>query len=202
MRRSHLGTLFIAAGLALMLTGLGAWFGPVGARAQTQPPPRPTLTPAPPTAIPHHTDKSDSTPVPTGRITGTVIDLTTGAPAPGIAVKVGEVTVQTDANGNYDRAGLAPGSYPVALELAAGQGVADQGAITVELAAGATVVQHLAFRSPVPVTPTAPTASAPPAQLGVTGDATSGGWESLSFVLGLAMLAFGAGLRRRGALRD
>jgi Carboxypeptidase regulatory-like domain len=114
-------------------------------------PPRPTITPISrptltPTSKPQQ-DDDDNTTLPTGRITGTVIDLTTGAPAPGIAVTVGDTQVTSDPNGNYDRNGLPPGNYSVALVLEEGDGVPAQEPITVELAPGATVILHLVFRS-------------------------------------------------------
>ena len=163
---------------------------------------RPTLTPMPatPTAIrsptptprPEHRDKSQ--PTATGRITGTVIDLTSGAPAPGIAVMVGDVTVTSDANGNYDRTGLPPGSYPVALVLAEGQGTPAQDQLTIMLAADATVVQHLFFRSQPATSPTpVAIAAAPPATLPPTSGPVPTGW--LWVVLGLVAIGLGGGVR-------
>lgn len=145
------------------------------ARAQTPPRPtiEPTVTPTPtstptinPTATtvptaPPRDDEPDPTDTPAGRIIGTVIDLTTNAPAPGITVAIGEATVTTDANGNYQSAELSAGSYRVALVLTAAQGTPAQDPITIELAAGQTVVQHLAFRSPVAATVTATPTAAP-----------------------------------------
>jgi LPXTG-motif cell wall-anchored protein len=182
----------IIAGLCLFLVGLSSWSGPgIAVHAQTQPPPRPTLTPVP-TPKPSGGSSNHSAAA-SGRITGTVIDLTTGAPVPGVAVTVGDTTVTTDANGNYDRSGLAAGSYPVALALAAGQGMPAQGPIVVNLAADATVVQHLSFRSPPPAAP----APAPvPASLPKTGGSVGAG---LILALGLLMLACGAALRLRRA---
>src|SRR5215210_7853214 len=114
MHRFFLRTMVIAAGLCLLISGLSIWLAAAPAHAQGQPPPRPTLTPMPPTPA-RHTDHASPTAVPAGRITGTVIDQTTGAPAPKIAVAVGDQTVVTDANGNYDRSGLPAGAYNVAL---------------------------------------------------------------------------------------
>jgi LPXTG-motif cell wall-anchored protein len=183
----------IIAGLCLLLVGLSAWSGSAisTAHAQTQPPPRPTLTPV---STPKPSSNNHSSAPATGRITGTVIDLTTGAPAPGVAVKVGDTTVTTDANGNYDRSGLPAGNYSVALALAESQGVAAQGPIVVNLAADATVIQHLSFRSPQPAAPT-PTAApaAAPSQLPKTGGPAEGGW--LVLAAGLFVLACGVGLR-------
>jgi Carboxypeptidase regulatory-like domain len=199
MRYSLLSTILIVGGLGLLLAGLGRWAAPIAVHAQDQPPPRPTLTPQPPTATARPSDdEPDSTPVPASRITGTVIDQTSGAPAPGIQVQVGDGTITTDGNGNYDRAGLPPGSYTVALVLAAGQGEPAQGPLTVDLPAAATVVQHLAFRSPLPVAqpraaPTSTPAMTPPRLPRTAG--SSDGW--LAFALGMGMLAAGAALRWR-----
>lgn len=143
--------------------------------ALAQTPPRPTIEPTvtptvTPTITPTATtvptppptdDEPDPTATPAGWIIGTVIDLTTGAPAPGITVAIGDATVTTDANGNYQSMELSAGSYRVALVLTATQGTPAQEPITVELAAGQTVVQHLAFRSPVAAT-VAPTVTATP----------------------------------------
>lgn len=121
-----------------------------------EPPPRPTLEPtAVPTSIPREEEDDLPTPESSGRIIGTVIDQTTGAPAPAIAVQVGDAIVTSDANGNYQRVELPAGQYTVALVLAPDQGTPAQPQITIELAAGATVVQHLAFRSQPHSTPTA-----------------------------------------------
>ena len=192
MRRSFLNMLVIAGGLCLVISSLSLWLGATPAHAQGQPPPRPTLTPVPPTPV-RGSDHSSSTAAPAGRITGTVIDQTTGAPAPNIAVVVGDQTVMTDANGNYDRNGLPAGNYSVALTLAAEQGLTSQAPIVVTLASGATVVQHLVFRSPVAVV-AAPTIVAAPTTLPPTGGADSGSWGAL--VLGLLMIAVGLGMRR------
>jgi hypothetical protein len=193
MRRSFLNMLVVAGGLCLVISGLSLWLGAAPAQAQGQPPPRPTLTPVPPTRV-RDSDDSSPTAVPAGRITGTVIDQTTGAPAPNIAVAVGDKTVVTDANGNYDRSGLPAGDYIVAL--AAEQGLSAQEPVVIVLASGATVVQHLVFRSPAAVVPT-PTPTAAPAALPITGVADSGAWGA--FVLGIVLLGLGVGLRGRKA---
>lgn len=142
--------------------------------AQDDPPPRPTLSPTetpqpsptsvPPTptaAQPQNPPTDPSTPEPRGRIIGTVIDLTTGAPAAGIAVAVGDAVVRTDANGNYERGNLPAGQYIVQLQLSAEQGTPAQEPVTVALPADATIVQHLTFRSVAQATP-APTGTAAP----------------------------------------
>ena len=185
--------MVIAAGMCFLLGGLSLRLGAAPAQAQGQPPPRPTLTPAPPTPI-RHSDDSSPTTASAGRITGTVIDQTTGAPAPNIAVAVGDKTVVTDANGNYDRSGLPAGDYIVALVLAPEQGVAGQQPIVVTLASGATIVQHLVFRSPLPVAPTA-VAVVVPTNLPVTGGADSA--PLFAIVLGVALIGAGCMLHSR-----
>jgi len=200
MRRLRLNAALLVCGLVMVVLGLAAWL-PIGegasiAQAQTLPP-RPT---AQPTAKPQESKNHGETSASSGRITGTVIDLSTGAPAPGIGVVVGDVAVTSDGNGNYDRAGLAPGAYTVALALAANQGTAAQEPIVVDLGAGATVVQHLFFRSAPALEPTAvPAAITQPAPttLPRTGGEAPWGWPHLAIVLGMAALLLGVWLRRR-----
>ncbi len=84
-----------------------------------QPTAQPTATRTP--------ERHDSEPVLPGHLTGTVIDQRTGAPDRRMEVQVGTLIVISDANGNYDVNGLAPGQYTVALRLSAEQGVASQG---------------------------------------------------------------------------
>lgn len=169
------GVLFCLVGLSMLTIP--------AARAQSLPE-RPTLTP-----IPQPREEDDkSTPAPSGRITGTVIDATTGAPAPGIPVQVGDVTVTTDANGNYDRSGLPAGSYTVMLALPAERGQSEQGPVTIALSAGATVVQHLRFRSPI-----ASIAEPTPIALPETGGADPRIWL---LALGSGMLLAAGALRR------
>jgi hypothetical protein len=199
MRRSLLSAILFAVGLSKLVAGVGSG---LGSTPQAHAQPRPTLTPQPatPTAVqrPTRTPSSDGDDerelAATGRITGTVIDLTSGAPAPGLPVMVGDVTVMSDANGNYDRIGLPPGSYVVALVLAEGQGSPAQDRITIELAVDATVVQHLFFRSQPAVSPTpVATVSTPPTQLPPTSRPAPSGW--LWVVLGLGAIAIGGGVR-------
>jgi len=171
---------------------------------------RPTLLPERPT-VPSGTDDGDDTSdedgAPTaelGRITGTVIDLTTSAPASGIAVRVGEQSVISDANGNYDRNNLEPGSYTVSLELAIGQGEPAQGPILLELEEGATVVQHLAFRSrslatvvPESLPPSSGMPAPPaPAALPNTGGIEGGVLHAALIALACITLITGAAIRK------
>jgi LPXTG-motif cell wall-anchored protein len=184
MRR--LALVLMAGGILTCMLALGSMLAAAPTYAQSLPE-RPTLTPIP--GPQSDDDQQDSPGAPSGRITGTVIDVTTGAPAPGITVSVGGVAVTSDANGNYDRSGLAAGDYPVALVLTAAQGVAEQGTITVALADGATVVQHLRFRSPVA------TAPPDPVVLPATGGSESASWL---LMVGVLMLLAGGLVRRRG----
>jgi LPXTG-motif cell wall-anchored protein len=205
--------MLVAVAMGVLLLGMAAGLGQAATpSALAQPlPPRPTL--APPTSTPqqeHGGSKSRKTPTasPTGRITGTVIDLTTGAPAPGISVMVGDQAVISDANGNYTRDGLAAGSYMVSLALTASQGTPAQEPIMVEVPDGATVVQHLFFRSRPPAKlmptllpatpeplPATPAAAPAPAALPNTGaeqeSAAAWAW------LGLILIGGGVALRMR-----
>lgn len=204
---------------ALIVCGLGVVFGlsairlsePGVERAQAQPA-RPTLTPLPrptltPTlAVPIEPDdegEKKTSPAP-GRITGTVIEFPGGAPVPGIEVAVGESVVTTDGNGNYDLAGLPSGSYVVSLLISEMRGTPEQPPLILELAPGATVVQHLAFRSVQTDAPTAapeatsePTPSPPiPVALPVTGgwSGATSGW----LWLGSVLLLVGLGIKWLG----
>lgn len=169
--------------LGALLIGLNAT--PVG--AQDGPPPRPTLPPdttpppsappsataepsappsataepsAPPSAPPAPPAPGDAAPpVQPGRIVGTVIDLRTGAPTPGVSVAIGNLLVVTDANGNYDSADLPPGAYPVTLVLQPEQGVAAEDTVVVTVTSGARIVRHLGFYSPAPSPSAEPTAT-------------------------------------------
>ncbi|HEU4322771.1 MAG TPA: carboxypeptidase regulatory-like domain-containing protein [Roseiflexaceae bacterium] len=195
------GAIAGTVALLLGLLALGAGLAPAGLVGAQELPPRPTVAPT----APPRTGGGDSGDEEPGRITGTVIDQTTGAPAPGIAVLVGDVTVRSDANGNYDRPELASGVYTVTLVLSADQGTASQPAQRVTVASGATVVQHLFFRSPVRAATTAvatplPTPLPTPASLPNTGAAEPSPALPLLGAaligLGLALLA----LRRRARL--
>jgi Carboxypeptidase regulatory-like domain len=189
----------LTCGLVLLVLVLGLALGAalpaVPARAQDLPP-RPTRVPSPEPKG----DDGDNARVPTapGRITGTVIDQRTGAPAPGVSVAVGEAVVTSDANGNYDLSGLRPGSYGVALRLGEGQGQSAQ-----SLAAGQAVVQHLFFRSPEPATPQAARAPEPVTEAAPTPailPATGGAGQTLlvPMLVGLVSAWLGYALRRSG----
>ena len=169
---------------------------PPTATSSPQPQPQPTATSAPAQPTATRTPKRhDSEPVLPGHLTGTVIDQRTGAPTAGVEVQVGTLFVISDANGNYDVTGLAPGQYAVALRLGADQGVASQAVIRVQIEAGQRVVQHLFWSSPAPAAPTSiPTPPTAPASLPATGGAE--GAVALLAALGLLLMGAGVGLRR------
>jgi hypothetical protein len=174
----------------LCLLSLATLLAALPAQAQTLPE-RPTLTPVP--SSDQGGGSSEHAAAASGRITGTVIDSTTGAPAPGVSVLVGGARVTSDANGNYDRSGLAPGMYDVLLDISAERGLPDQGTITVALGEGQTVVQHLRFHSPAPAPAPTPEAAPTPARLPVTAGEDS---SVLLLALGIALLVAAACVRR------
>jgi hypothetical protein len=107
-------------------------------------PPRPSVIP---TAGPGGGSGSGGgpTPVPLGRITGTIIDLTTGAPVPAMPVQVGNVVVYSDEFGNYERPLLPSGDYRVELLLDPEVAVPQQDPRTVRIDGDETEVEHLFF---------------------------------------------------------
>lgn len=175
--------LMICGTLALVLSfTMAPAATPAAAMPALQPSPRPTLQPTPdfqpvPTATPLPAETpvpgvpeesgNDSPPAPTavpmGRITGTIIDLRTNAPAPNKLVIVGDSLVISDGNGNYERR-VESGFYTVALQLRSGEGRATQGPQEIAVGAGDSVTVHLFFSSPeplllAPADPTAPEAA-------------------------------------------
>lgn len=141
----------VAALLLAVIVGVGG--GATGAQAQSLPP-RPTLPPVTPTPPPPTTTpipQPEPAPAPRrlkpGRITGTIIDVTTGAPAANVAVRIGSRIVVSDANGNYDWSGAPVGDYEVALALPADWGIPLQSTLVVTVGEQDTTVQHLFFRS-------------------------------------------------------
>jgi hypothetical protein len=90
-------------------------------------------------------DDDDVVPAAQGRITGTVINQTTGAPMPGVTVRVGSVYVVSDANGNYEVTGLPAGTYEVELILTPEQGIPAQPILWVAVPENGSVVQNLFF---------------------------------------------------------
>jgi hypothetical protein len=159
MRRMLLGFALILCGLAaLSMAAVGPATARVAAGPALQPSPRPTLVPTPDL---RGDDYDYADPAPMGRITGTVIDLRTGAPVAGKRVKVGDAELTTDGNGNYDT-WVEAGQYPVALSIASAEGTAAQDVTTATVWGNDTVVIHLFYTSLVPA-PAAPAATAVPA---------------------------------------
>jgi len=136
------GVIALALSMAVAPTAI-----PASAMPALQPSPRPTLVPTP-EYVPDNDD--DDAPALFGRVTGTVIDSRTGAPAADKLVLVNDSLVLSDDSGNYDH-WLAAGSYSVGLQLRSGEGVAAQGMLPVEVQSDGTTVQHLFFSSPAPI---------------------------------------------------
>lgn len=208
LRLCALGAL---SGLLLALALLYPLAAAPNAHAQLPRPtltvaPRPTLEPSPPTEPPD-TSRDDregngGTPQQTGRITGTVIEQTSGAPTAGIIVRVGGAIVLSDTNGNYDRTELPPGDYLISLDLTADQGVATQEPRQVTLAPGATMIIHLSFTrntavilpSATPIAATSEPAhgATPPHSLPNTGTSTGVVWPIWWLLAGMIALIGGA----------
>jgi hypothetical protein len=168
-----IGRILAVCGALMLAFGVGTL--PAQGAEQMRSSNTPLLAPSPrPTLGPTARPRGDSNPgVGMGRITGTIIDLTTGAPMAGVKVNIGGVVVSSDANGNYDL-WVAAGPYSVALVLDASQGEVAQGQQMIDVTTGATVIVHLNFRSPqapaatpvaansAPAVPVEPTAAPAP----------------------------------------
>lgn len=152
MRRHVLSLLCVVGGVMMMVFGLsiGPSPGVVAAQPMAEPSPRPPFEP------PGEGGRKPTPVIATGRVTGTIIDLTTGAPIPGVQVDVGGVTVVSDANGNYERTGLPSGFYTVTLQLDPNRGTVATPAQNVAVGLGDTVVVHLFFYSQVPTASAVP----------------------------------------------
>lgn len=197
-QRRMFGVSLMLIGGLMVLLALGSM--PVqGAESNitlAAPSPRPTLPPV-------NDDDDEPVEADPGHITGTVIELNSGAPAPGIAVSINDVRVSSDSNGNYDR-WVAPGVYTVTLSLRQDQGTAAQGPKVVEVISGGRTVQHLYYRglqptataaaTSIPVaTPAAP-APTPTMMMPTRLPRTAAPSDSRTWLwlpLGLAMLLFG-----------
>lgn len=135
--------LLLALGALLVVLMLGSSFGLPGALAQDLPP-RP---PAPPAPVPVDRSKDEKPDLP-GRLTGTLIDARSEAPAPGVTIIIGSSSAVTDEHGNYDNPALPPGRYT--LTIAAGQGRLVDGPVVVVVRSEETTVQHLRYERPLP----------------------------------------------------
>ena len=94
MIRRKIGSTLAACGIVMLLFGMSALpaLGAAPSSVRMAPSPRPALAPV----------NGSSDTVLMGHITGTIIDLSSGAPSAGVAVSVGGALVWSDANGNYD----------------------------------------------------------------------------------------------------
>jgi hypothetical protein len=162
MRKQLSSFILMVCGIIALVVGFTTLPSPAIVSAQPpQPSPRPPILPTANLSQ----DEPGPTAVVPGRLTGTVIDLRTGAPMPGIAVVVGRQTLYTDANGNYD-VWLESGYYRLDLGLTSNQGTPIQPAQAIAVGPGDTVVVHLFLTSPAPtalptMTPAAATIVAP-----------------------------------------
>lgn len=193
--RKLIAAALMLAGAWLLIWSIGLFSAsPRLAQAQDLPP-RPTLTPVAPTVVTSEEPRREPR---LGRIVGTVIDLTTSAPTAGMTVRINDQELTTDANGNYGRENLTPGTYVVELIVPPERGTPAQSAITITLPEGETARQDLAFRSPsaTPAQALAEHAApeTPPAALPVTGAAEDATWTA---ALGVMLLAGGGFLMRR-----
>ena len=147
MIRRAISFCMVAAGMLMLVAGLGAFMplAPASAQSVPQPTPRPALPPD---------DQGKSSSKSTddmGHITGTVIDQVSNAPMPNATVRVGDQTIIADANGNYDL-WIAVGTYTVGF-------VAPNGTLaqtySVDIPANTIVIRHLMGTSAVPALPAA-----------------------------------------------
>lgn len=155
MGRQLTSFLLMVCGVLALSAGLSIAPAPatVAAAPALQPSPRPTLVPTADIVV--HEDDGPKA-VAFGRLTGTVIDVRTGAPSSDRLVLVDGTPVFSDANGNYDH-WVAAGNHSVVLQLSADEGVAEAGPQAVAVAPDAATVLHLFFRSAEPAASAQPT---------------------------------------------
>ena len=161
MRWHKIGRILVVCGVLMVTFGVSVL---PAQGAETTRSAQPLLAPSPrPTLGPNRPRGDSHAGTAAGRITGTIIDVTTGAPTPGVQVSIGGTIVTSDANGNYDL-WVPVGAYNIALALNPEQGAPDQGVQIVDIVAGQTTVLHLNFHTPQApsATPAAPTATAVP----------------------------------------
>lgn len=194
MRRHHLSTSFLICGVLLLMIGIGTLL-PGAALAQQDPLPAPS--PRPPLEFTEQSKGGGSEPdrsaIP-GHIGGTVIDVVSSAPVPGMPVRVGDNIVTTDQDGNYG-VWVSAGTYLVNVAPAPGQGMVVDGPMTVVVEPETPVIQHLRVALPVPEVQAAePVVEEPvieaPRRLPRTNDAADPAWLWVS----LGILLIGAGI--------
>jgi len=195
MRHQHLSASFLICGALLLMVGLGAVL-PGAALAQQDPVPAPSPRPA--LEFTQSSDggaTTDRSAIP-GHIGGTVIDVVSSAPVPGMPVRVGDNVVITDQNGNYG-IWVSPGTYLVNVAPAPGQGTIVDVPATVIVEPETPVIRHLRVALPVPEVKAAEPAVAEvpveaPRRLPRTNDAADVAWLWVSF--GILFIGVGASL--------
>ena len=207
MRHHHLAPSLLICGILLLMFGVGTLL-PGAALAQQDPVPAPS--PRPPIEFTEQSSGGrgeqssggrgeSSAPnrsaIP-GHIGGTVIDVVSSAPVPGMPVRVGDNVVTTDQNGNYG-VWVSPGTYLVNVAPASEQGAVVDGPATVVVEPETSVIQHLRVALPVPDVKAAEPAPAveevpveAPRRLPRTSDAADMTWLWVSF----GILLIGAGV--------
>jgi len=198
MRLRHVSTSLIVCGVMLLIAGLSALL-PGAAFAQQDPLPAPSPRPAV-----EFTEQSsgggsapDRSAIP-GHIGGTVIDVVSSAPVPGMPVRIGDNIVTTDQDGNYG-IWVSPGTYLVNVAPAPGQGDVVDGPMAVVVEPETPVIQHLRVALPVrqaPAAEPAPVVEAAPVEaprrLPRTNDAADSAW--LWVLSGIMLMSSGIAL--------
>jgi hypothetical protein len=198
MRLRHVSTSLIFCGVMLLMAGLSALL-PGAAFAQQDPLPAPSPRPAV-----EFTEQSsgggsapDRSAIP-GHIGGTVIDVVSSAPVPGMPVRIGDNIVTTDQDGNYG-IWVSPGTYLVNVAPAPGQGDVVDGPMTVVVEPATPVIQHLRVALPArqaPAAEPAPVVEAAPVEaprrLPRTNDAADSAW--LWVLSGIMLMSSGIAL--------
>ncbi len=190
MRHHHLSTTFLICGALLLIVGINALL-PGAAYAQQDPVPAPSPRPA--LQFTEQSSGGSSAPdrsaIP-GHIGGTVIDVVSSAPVPGMPVRVGDNVVITDQDGNYG-IWVSPGTYLVNVAPAPGGGTIVDRPATVVVEPETPVIQHLRVALPVPEVKAAePVVEEAPRRLPRTNDAADVTWVWVSF----GILLIGAGV--------
>ncbi len=196
MCRHHLSTSLLICGALLLVFGISALL-PGAALAQQDPVPAPSPRPA--VQFTEQSSGGSSAPdrsaIP-GHIGGTVIDIVSSAPVPGMPVRVGDNIVTTDQDGNYG-IWVSAGTYLVNVAPAPGQGMVVDGPMTVIVEPETPVIQHLRVALPTPeVQAVEPAVEEPvieaPRRLPRTNDAADPAWLWVS--LGILLIGAGIGL--------
>jgi hypothetical protein len=198
MRLRHVSTSLIFCGVMLLMAGLSALL-PGAAFAQQDPLPAPSPRPAVEFTEQSSGGRSapDRSAIP-GHIGGTVIDVVSSAPVPGMPVRIGDNIVTTDQDGNYG-IWVSPGTYLVNVAPVPGQGDVVDGPMTVVVEPETPVIQHLRVALPArqaPAAEPAPVVEAAPVEaprrLPRTNDAADSAW--LWVLSGIMLMSSGIAL--------